>query len=157
MKRKHLFSALAAALIVLGNGAAKAGEAINEAGAVTCATDKWNETEPEKGHKLVDYAGRCVCVDNNAAVPSRPHDCVGKYEFMPDGSWKGGGTCTSAYKDGNTLKMTFEEGSHLKASVYKITGGTGKYQGASGGGTYVCDSLSDTLCGGRFDGKVELQ
>lgn len=157
MNRKHLFFALAAALIVLGSGAAKTGQAINEAGAVTCATDKWNETEPEKGHKLVDYAGRCVCVDKNAAVPSRPHDCVGKYEFMPDGSWKGGGTCTSVYKNGNTLNMTFEEGSHLKASVYKITGGTGKYQGASGGGTYVCDSLSDTLCGGRFDGKVELQ
>jgi hypothetical protein len=156
MTLKRLFIALLTAPFVLGGGAANAGQAVDEAGVVTCSTDKWNESEPEKGHKLVDYAGRCVCVDNNAAVPSRPHDCVGKYEFMPDGSWKGSGTCTSAYKDGNTLSMTFEEGSKLKESVYKVTGGTGKYQGASGGGTYVCDSLNDTLCGGRFKGRIEL-
>lgn len=51
---------------------------------------------------------------------------------------------------------TVEEGSHLKESVYKITGGTGKYQGASGGGTYRCENLTDTLCDGRYNGKILL-
>ena len=31
--------------------------------------------------------------------------------------------------------MSWEEGSHLKEYIYKNTGGTGKYEGASGGGT----------------------
>jgi hypothetical protein len=38
-------------------------------------------------------------------------------------------------------------GSHLKEYTYKVTGGTDKYEGASGGGTYVYDNLTDTLAG----------
>ena len=56
--------------------------------------DKWDEKEVEKGHKLVDYAGRCVNVPNDPAAPKVAEDCVGKYEYMPDGSYKGSGTCT---------------------------------------------------------------
>ena len=86
MNLKHLFVAVPATLFVFGNGAANAGQTINEEGPTVCATDKWDKSEPEKGHKLVDFAGRCVCVSNDPALPSRPHDCVGKYEYMPDGS-----------------------------------------------------------------------
>jgi hypothetical protein len=39
---------------------ASAGETINDAGAIACINDKWDEKEVEKGHKLVDFAGRCV-------------------------------------------------------------------------------------------------
>jgi hypothetical protein len=49
-----------------------------------------------------------------------------------------------------------EEGSHLKEYTFKITGGAGKYQGASGGRTYSCENLTDTLCGGRYKGKMVL-
>jgi hypothetical protein len=119
MNAKQLLLALPAALLILGGGAANAGQTINEAGTVACATDKWDEKEIEKGHKLVEYAGRCVCIDNDPAVPSRPHECVGKYEYMPDGSWKGSGTCTSNYKDGDKLYQSFEEGSDLKEYIYK--------------------------------------
>jgi hypothetical protein len=48
---------------------AKAGETINEAGALGLVTDKWDEKEVEKGHKLVDYAGRCVAIPDDAAAP----------------------------------------------------------------------------------------
>ena len=34
---------------------------------------------------------------------------------------------------------------HTSRNNYKITGGTGKYQGASGGGTYLYENLTDTL------------
>jgi hypothetical protein len=156
MKLKHLLVAVPAALLILGSAAANAGKTIDEEGPIVCATDKWNESEPEKGHKLVEYASRCVCVSTDPAVPSRPHDCVGKYEYMPDGSWKGSGTCTSNYKDGDKLYQTFEEGSHLKEYIYKWTGGTGKYEGASGGGTYTYDNLTDTLSAGRFKGTLVL-
>jgi len=156
MNAKRLLLALPATLVMLAGGAANAGQTINEAGTVACATDKWDETEPDKGHKLVEYAGRCICIDNDPAAPSRPHDCVGKYEYMPDESWKGSGTCTYTLKDGDKLNMTWEEGSHLKEYTYKNTGGTGKLEGASGGGTYTLEELTKTLMGGKYKGTIEL-
>ena len=75
---------------------------------------------------------------------------------MPDGSWKGAGTCTNSFKGGDKSYETYEEGSQLKEYTYKITGGTGKYNGASGGGTYMYENLTDTLLGGKYKGKLEL-
>ena len=54
------------------------------------------------------------------------------------------------------MHETWEEGSHLKEYTYKYTGGTGKYEGASGGGTYVYESLNDTLTGGTYKGQLVL-
>ena len=119
-------------------------------------TDKWDEKEPEKGHKLADAAMRCVAVPDDPAVPKYAQDCTGKYEYMPDGSWKSAGSCTNSFKDGDKSYETWAEGSHLTEYTYTKTGGTGKYQGASGGGTYMYDSLMDTLIGGRYKGKLVL-
>ena len=47
-------------------------------------------------------------------------------------------------------------GSHLKEFTYKITGGTGMFEGASGGGTYTYEKLTDTLWGGRYKGELVL-
>jgi hypothetical protein len=144
------------ALFILGNGAANAGETINEVGAIACVMDKWNESEPDKGHKLVESAARCVDIPDDPAAPKIVEDCPGNYEYMPDGSWKASGTCTDTYKGGDKRTLTWEEGSHLKEYTYKITGGTGKYEGASGGGTYIYENLTNTLTGGRYKGKMEL-
>ena len=96
-----------------------------------------DEKEPDKGHKLVDYAGRCVTIpDDPAATPMATDDCVGNYEYMPDGSWNGTGTRNVTFKGGDKLYESCEEGSHLKEYSFKITGGAGKYERASGGGTY---------------------
>ena len=117
------------------HGAAEAGQTISDVGAMACVNDKWDEKEPEKGHKLVDFAGRCINVPDDPAAPKNAGECVGNYEYMPDESWKGSGTCTYTFKGGDTLSDSWEEGSHLKEYTYKFTRGTGKYQGASGGGT----------------------
>jgi hypothetical protein len=156
MNLKQLFVTMPTALLLLGPWAAYAGEAIDEAGALACVTDEWNESEPDKGHKLVDFAARCVGIPDDPAAPKYAEDCVGKYEYMPDESWKGSGTCTYTFKGGDKMYDTFEEGSHLKEYSYKITGGTGKYEGASGGGTYMYENLTDTLAGGTYKGKLEL-
>ena len=34
-------------------------------GAVARVNDKWDEREPDKGHKLVDYAGRCLNIPDD--------------------------------------------------------------------------------------------
>ena len=49
MNLKHLSVAVPAALIMLGNGTANAGQTINEVGALACVTDKWDERKPGKG------------------------------------------------------------------------------------------------------------
>ena len=156
MNLKQLFAAVPAALFIFGNGAANAGETITDAGAIACINDKWDEKEVDKGHKLVDYAGRCVNIPNDPAAPKYTEDCVGNYEYMPDESWKGAGTCSYTFKGGDKITDSFEEGSQLKEYTYKITGGTGKYQGASGGGTYTYENLTDALSGGTYKGTVIL-
>ena len=155
MNLKQLFVAAPATLLILGSGIANAGQTIDDVGVLACATDKWDEKEPEKGHKLVDFAGRCIRVPNDAA-PKGAGDCVAKYEFMPDESWKASGTCTYKIIGGDTLSDSWEEGSHLKEYTYKYTGGTGKYEGASGGGTYMYENITDTLAGGTYRGQLVL-
>ena len=119
MKSALFFAAMATMLFMLSSGGAIAGQTINEAATMACVNDKWDETEPDKGHKLVDFAGRCINVPNDPAAPKSAGDCVGKYEYMPDGSWKGSGTCTYNYKGGDTVNDSWEEGSHLKEYIYK--------------------------------------
>jgi hypothetical protein len=157
MDPKLLFAAVAVAYFALGNAVANPGKTLEEAGTLACVVDKWDETEPKEGYKRVDAAMRCIAVPDDPAAPKYTEDCVAKYEYMPDGSWKGSGTCTFNFKDGDKLFDTIEEGSHLEEYTYRITGGTGKYQGASGGGTYTYESLSDTLSGGRYKGKLQLR
>jgi hypothetical protein len=70
MKPK-LFAAVSAALLVLGSGAANAGKTISKVGAVACVVDKWNESEPDEGHKLVDYAGRCINIPDDPSTTSK--------------------------------------------------------------------------------------
>jgi hypothetical protein len=97
-----------------------AGQTLDVASTIACVMDKWDEKEPDKGHKLVDAAMRCVIIPNGPAHPKFVQDCVG-------------------------IEYT-----------YRYTGGTGKYVGASGGGTYMYDSLTDTLTGGTFKGQMVL-
>lgn len=157
MNVQKLLVIVPVAFLVLGNGAVYAGQTIEEAFALACVTDKWDVKEPEKGHKLVDYAGRCIDVPENQSEALYTEDCVGKYEYLPDESWKGSGSCTRTFKGGDHITDTWEEGSHLKGvNTYKTIGGTGKYQGATGGGTYTFENLTDTLGGGRLKGKIIL-
>ena len=71
--------------------------------------------------------------------------------------WRWLGYRTVNYKDGDTLQESWEEGSHLKEYPYKYTGGTGKYEGARGEGTYTSENLPDTLQWGRYKGTIQLR
>ena len=153
---KQLFVAFPAIFMTVLPTAASAGKTIEDVGTISCVIDKWDEKELEKGHKLVDYASRCILIPDDAGAAKSTEVCVGKFEYMPDQTWKGSGTCTDTFKGGDTTTLSFEEGSHLKAYTYTKTGGTGKYKGVSGGGTYTYESLTDTLTGGRYKGEIVL-
>jgi hypothetical protein len=156
MTFKQLAVAAPSVLVVFASGVANAGQTIDLAGAMTCVVDKWDESEPEKGHKLANYAGRCVIIPDASNASKYAEECVGNYEYMPDGSWKGAGTCTADFKGGDEIFLTWNEGSQLAEFSYEFTGGTGKYEGAKGGGTYKVDELTSTLYGGRKKGTLEL-
>lgn len=164
MNLKSIVAAVLVAAAHFSVSPASAGQTISEeSGKYVCVIDKWDEKEPEKGHKLVDSASRDVYFPDDPSKyalfegqASSSDECVGKYEYMPDGSWKGSGTCIETFKGGDKLHFTFEEGSHLKESTYQYTAGTGKYKNAKGGGTYKIENLTDTLCSGWYKGKIEL-
>jgi hypothetical protein len=157
MNLRQLIVVVPAAVFVFGNGAAIAGNTVEGAGAVACVNDKWDVNEPEKGHKLIVYAGRCVFIPNDAAAEKATQDCAGNFEYMPDGSYKASGTCTHTFKSGDKRFHKWEEGTHIKErGRFTITGGTGKLDGVRGSGTYALDELTDSLQGGTYTEKVEL-
>ena len=80
-------------------------------GALALVVDKWDVTEPEKGHKLVEYAGRGLGIPDDRTEPPAEGSYVGNYEYKPDGSWTGAGTGTETFKGGDTTNYTWEEGS----------------------------------------------
>jgi hypothetical protein len=135
---------------------AAAEQVIEDAGVIVCVNDKWEEKEIGKDHKIADYAGRCVKVPDAAGAAKVTEECTGKYEYKPDGSWQANGTCVSTIKEGQTLAVTWQEGSKLDPNPYQITGGTGQFKGATGSGTYKYDQLTTTLFGGRYQGRVQL-
>ena len=70
--------------------------------------------------------------------------------------YKGSGTCDQTIQGGDKKTVSWEEGTHMKEKVYKNTGGTGKYAGATGGGTYTSENITDATIVGRYKGKAEL-
>lgn len=153
MTLRTVLAATAVVFSIVAVDATRAEVGSAEVGAIFCVNDKWNETEPEKGHKLVDYAGRCVKQPDDANSPKAIEDCAGKYEYMPDKTWKGSGGCTATFPGGDKVFLTWEESSASKEWPYKVTGGTGKFEKASGGGTYSYENLTDTISAGRYKGS----
>jgi len=146
-----------ALLLVICGPAAGAERTAEGSGAIACITDTWNVKEPETGHKFIDYAGRCIFIPSDAAADKATQECVGKFEYMPDNSYKANGTCTHTFKSGDKRFHAWEEGTHIKErGRFTITGGTGKLDGVKGSGTYALDELTDTLQGGTYTEKVEL-
>jgi hypothetical protein len=133
-----------------------AAEKVDEPGVIVCVSDKWDEKEIGKNHKVVDYAGRCVKVPDAASANKTTEECNGKYEYKPDGTWQAAGTCLVTVKEGETMSIAWQEGSGLDLNTYQANGGTGRFKGVTGGGTYKYDQLTTTLFGGRYHSKWEL-
>jgi hypothetical protein len=99
MTTKHLLIAVVL-LVIASHGAANAGKDLEESGALVCVMDKWDEKEPEKGHKLVDAVMRCGVVPDDTSLEKYAQDCTGKYEYMPDGTWRGAAHAPTAIRAG---------------------------------------------------------
>ena len=156
MTLKRLLVAVPAALFILANWPANAGQTINDVGAIACVNDKWDEKEVEKGHKLVDYAGRCVTIPDDSAAPKKTLACVGKYEYMPDESWKASGTCTHNLKGGDKYPRPGRRVRSSRNIRTRSPAAPENTKAPSGGGTYTYENLTDTLSGGTYKGQIVL-
>jgi hypothetical protein len=152
----RLLAATATVLFIAGGFPSQAGQKVDEAGVIVCVNDKWEEKELGKDHKVADYAGRCVKVPEAPTAAKSTEECTGKYEYMPNGTWQANGTCLVTIKEGETFSITWQEGSNLETNTYQATGGTGRFKGVTGGGTYKYDQLTTTLFGGRYHSKFDL-
>ena len=54
------------------------------------------------------------------------------------------------------MSIAGQEGSGMEQNTYQATGGTDRFNGVTGGGTYKYDQLTTTLFGGRYRSKWEL-
>ena len=79
MDLKNLTAVLPAAFFIVATGVASAGEPVKDTGAMACVTDKWDVKEPEKGHKLVDAAMRCVLIPDDPALGTPRRYCYRLY------------------------------------------------------------------------------
>ena len=94
MNLKHLIVAVPATLFVLGNGTANAGQTINEEGAPSARPTSGTSMSRRRDTSWSTTLADALPQRRSRRTEAAPHDCVGKYEYMPDGSWKGSGTCT---------------------------------------------------------------
>jgi hypothetical protein len=123
-------------------------------GGLALVVDKW-DARVENGDTLVEYAGRGLGFPEDYAEEGAEGSYVGTYTYKPDGSWTGAGTGIETFTDGTTYYTWEESSENLTAgreNTYKYTGGTGKYKGASGDGTYT---LYEGVSGGYIPGTLQ--
>ena len=96
-----------------------------------------------------------MLIQNDAAAEKATQDCVGKYEYMPTAAGRAMALALITIKVARSTKAATRDRTSMEYT-WKYTGGTGKSEGASGGGTYFYESLTDTLAGGTYKGKLVL-
>lgn len=157
-KLMAMSATVAAALLLAAAGTANAGEGIESSGYEAFRTNVWDVLELDEGHSLAWWRGEGVYFDDDPSAVDHMStgECAGTYEFMPDESYTVTGFCTYTDRDGDKHFVKWWEGSDMEEGRYEYIGGTGKYAGATGGGTYVGEELTDTLSAFTTKGVMEL-
>lgn len=149
---------IAGALVALASGAAGAGERIEETGREAFSTTVWEVLELGEGHSVALWRGHGVAYSDNPKSPLHlaTIDCAGSFEFMADGTAKDSGHCTYTTRDGDKLFDKWWQSPGMETSRYEWIGGTGKWAGATGGGTYTVTQLDGGLLSISYAGTVEV-
>ena len=156
MNANLLFVVVPATFLILGDGAANAGQTIDKVGAIACVTDKWTETELEQGHKLAENSvQRCALLPTDPSAEKATHELRGKVmSTCLTAAGRAVGPAPTPIRAATKYPKLGRRGLSCKEYIFKFTGGTGKFEGASGGGAYFYESLTDTLAGWRLQGQV---
>jgi hypothetical protein len=123
---------------------ANASERIEESGYNTFSYEV-KVLELEEGHSVILWYGKGTEITDDPSLSTHMSaiDCAGMIETMPDETYTGNGHCTTVVSAGDKLFQRWREGSDMEEGRYEIIGGTGKFEGAKGEGTYTSTELPD--------------
>lgn len=147
-----------AASVVLASTPAFAGEAFNVSGVGKGKTTRTVVETIAEGHVLIGLNGQYETYE--AANPSSPFkgmtgQCWGAVEVKPP-SASGGGNCAFTTPSGDkhfnryVVKGVTKDGALV--GTWSVIGGTGKFEGAAGGGTFQSQTDEES---GTFTNTVE--
>jgi len=156
-----IFAVVASTALCLGQ--ATAGDTVSMESAQYYIQDHAGMIEMEDGHSIIfaRWYGTQVNEDASSVMHHAKLDCAGMIDARPDGSWDANGYCMHTDRDGDQWVGKWRNGSAMEAAVYEIYNGvTGKYVGASGGGTAKCTDLvtgsrGNTVC--DITGEIALK
>ncbi len=134
---------LVAAAILLGSvGTTVAGETISASGDST-AVFVVDVLQLEEGHQLILYRGKYVFIAQDTSTPN--HLAVGDCYASVDAQGElesVQGYCAFTDRGGDRYFVRFERGTGEEDGRWSVIAGTGKWDGATGGGTYVSETIS---------------
>jgi hypothetical protein len=141
-KASQQILAIAATLFACGSSLA----ADNCTGYDALVTQSAETTDLGKGHSLTLIRQTSILISGDAPIYNLlSGECQGSILATPDGKIHANGHCARRDKDGDTVSIEWMQPPGTEKSMWKLTGGTGKFEGKTGSGWGE---------GVRSDGKV---
>jgi hypothetical protein len=137
---------LVASAIVVGllstTGAATAGDPVENSGYDVGFAEVTAADLPSGGSFGI-MTNREIVINNDPSSPDHlaTAKCYGFFEVSAEGAYSDNGHCIFTDRDGETFSLKFRTGAD--GGTYEYTGGTGKWEGVTGAGTYVAADLAD--------------
>lgn len=116
----------------------------------------------KSGSVIVHWQGNALMAmkDPNSIFQNLRLECAGVLDVRKEGVWKGEGYCDHFDRDGDVWVGHWWVDHTMPAGRYEVIHGTGKYQGATGGGTAKFTELKPGPNGAgvaEITGFVELK
>lgn len=116
----------------------------------------------KSGSVIVHWQGNALMAmkDPNSIFQNLRLECAGVIDIRKEGTWKGEGYCDHIDRDGDIWVGHWWVDQSMPAGKFEVIGGTGKYLGATGGGTAKYTELKAGSNGAgiaQITGFVELK
>ena len=143
MKARYaIFLTAGLALSVVGSPA-NAGKSVSWEGVQYYAGGQIQTIPMEDGHSVIlaKWEGVHASKDLTSPVHLIRLECAGAIDARRDGSFDANGYCMHTDRDGDKWVGKWWNNNKMPAARFDVFHGTGKYAGATGGGTAKCTPL----------------
>jgi len=91
----------------------------------------------KSGSAVIHWKGQAIMAtkDPNSIFQNLRLDCAGVIDSRKEGIWKGDGYCDHTDRDGDVWVGHWWGDNTMQTGKFEVIHGTGKYMGATGGGT----------------------
>ena len=124
---------------------------------------RFETVELESGHTysfVKEWRAIHAAEDLSSVTHLTRVECFGYIDARSDGSFSADGYCNHWDRDGDHWVGHWWNSSQMSAGQFEVVSGSGKYTGASGGGTADCKFLNqgaDPQAACNISGMLELQ